>query len=87
MELREFGWLPGFAAMISMAGASTLATGAELKLSECPAAVQKTFQREANGATINEVEKEIEDGKTIYEADVTFDEKEYEITVAEDGTL
>jgi uncharacterized membrane protein YkoI len=60
---------------------------AELKLSDCPAAVQKTLQREAYGAKIDEVEKEIEDGKTTYEAEVTIDGKEYEISVADDGTL
>jgi uncharacterized membrane protein YkoI len=88
MNLRKFGWLFGFAAMmISQAWNSALAAGSELKLSECPVAVQKTFQREANGAKIDEVEKEIEDGKTTYEADVTIDGKKYDITVAENGML
>jgi uncharacterized membrane protein YkoI len=89
MILRKFGWLFGFAAMvmISLICTTALAMGAELKLAECPAAVQKTLKREANGAKIDEVEKEAEDGKTIYEADVTIDGKKYDITVAEDGTL
>jgi hypothetical protein len=89
MVLRRLGGWFGLAAivMLSLIGTSALAMGAELKLSDCPVAVQKTLQREANGAEINEVEKEIEDEKTIYEASVTIDEKEYEITVGEDGTL
>jgi uncharacterized membrane protein YkoI len=89
MILRKSSWLFCFSAMIviSLAWTSALATESELKLSDCPAAVQKTFQREANGAKIEDVEKEIENGKTTYEADVTIDGKEYDITVAEDGTL
>jgi uncharacterized membrane protein YkoI len=89
MNPRKFGWLLGCAvtAMFLTACTSASASGDEIKLSDCPAAVQKTFQREANGAKIEEVEKETEDGDTIYEAEVTIDGKEYEITVAEDGTL
>ena len=81
--------MSGIATMVtlSLAWTSASANGDEIKLSECPAAVQKTFEREANGAKIDEVEKEIEDGKTTYEAHVIIDGKEYEITVAEDGTL
>lgn len=59
----------------------------KVKLSDCPAAVQKTLKREANGASIETVDKETEDGKTLYEVDVKIDGKNYEINVAENGTL
>ena len=59
----------------------------KIKFTEAPAAVQKTLQREAFGATIAEVDKETEDGKTIYEADVKIDGRNYEIKVAADGAL
>ena len=52
-----------------------------------PAAVQKTFKREANGADIDVVDKETNDGKAVYEVDVKIDGKNYEIRVAEDGIL
>ena len=89
MNSRNVGWWLGFAtmAMVLLLWTSGLATAEELKLSDCPNAVQKTLKREANGAKINEVKKEIEDGETTYEADVTIDGKEYEIVVSEDGTL
>ena len=89
MNRRNFGWSSGFAmmVMISLTCTSALVMGGDLKLSECPDVVQMTLQREANGAKIDEVEKVIDDGETTYEADVTIDGKEYEITVAEDGTL
>jgi len=54
---------------------------------DVPAAVQKTIQREAFGATIDSVEKEKHDGKTVYEADANIDGHNYEIKVGEDGLL
>ena len=88
-NLNVFGWVSGSAIsfIIPLICAVSFAGGAELKLSDCPAAVQKTLQREANGAEIDEVESETEDGETTYETEVTFDGKEYKIVVAEDGTL
>lgn len=59
----------------------------KIKFADAPAAVQKTLQREAFGATIAEVDQETEGGKTIYEADVKIDGRNYEIKVAADGTL
>ncbi len=59
----------------------------KVKLEECPPAVQATLKKEAEGATIKEVDKETDDGKTIYETDVTINGKEVEIKVAEDGKL
>ena len=55
-----------------------------------PPAVQKTIQAQADakGATVGEVEKDVEDGKTTYEADITQkDGKKFEVEVAEDGSL
>ncbi len=59
----------------------------KVKWADVPVAVQKTFEKEAPGVKIAEVEKETDDGKTTYEAEVTIDGKEYEIEVAEDGKL
>lgn len=59
----------------------------KIKFSDAPAAVQKTFKREAGGVEIKEVIKETEDGKTTYEANVKIDGHQYEIAVAADGTL
>jgi hypothetical protein len=58
-----------------------------IELSDCPKAVQKTLKREANGSELEEITKEEEDGKTVYEAEVEIDGKDYEIEVTEDGTL
>ncbi|MBN2376289.1 MAG: PepSY-like domain-containing protein [Sedimentisphaerales bacterium] len=59
----------------------------EVSLDEVPAAVKATILKEANGAEVEEVEKEVEDGKVVYEAEFMVDGQEVEIEVAEDGTL
>ncbi|MGB7159667.1 MAG: PepSY domain-containing protein [Tepidisphaeraceae bacterium] len=57
----------------------------EVRLSDVPAAAQKTLQEHAKGAKIEKVTKDTEDGKEIYEAEVTLDGKKHEIEVAADG--
>ncbi len=60
----------------------------EIKFSDCPAAVRKTFESEGHGAKIKTVMKETdEDNETIYWADVTVKGKMYAVGVLEDGTL
>jgi hypothetical protein len=59
----------------------------KVKFDDCPAAVKATLAKESGGATIATVDKENEDGKTIYEADATINGQNYEIKVSEDGKL
>ncbi len=59
----------------------------KMKFNDCPAAVQATLKKESGGAMIDSVDKETEDGKTIYEADVMVDGKNWELQVREDGQL
>ena len=59
----------------------------KVKIDQVPAAVKKTLDKESDNAKIDEVDKETDEGKTIYEADVKMNGHNYEIKVAEDGTL
>jgi uncharacterized membrane protein YkoI len=59
----------------------------EVSIEQVPAAVKATILEEAQGGTIKEIERETEDGKTIYEAEVIINGEEVEIEVAADGTL
>lgn len=59
----------------------------EITLDQCPEAVQKTLNEQAQGGVIDEIEKETEDGEVVYEAEITRDGKRFEVEVAEDGTL
>ena len=73
----------------SMRGAKHEKEGTEVKmtLDQLPPAVKATVQKEAEGGTISEAEKETKGGKTAYEVDATINGKPYVISVAEDGTL
>jgi hypothetical protein len=53
----------------------------------CPAVVQATFRHEAFGLPIKTVAKDVKYGVTIYLTTVQHKGKEYQIVVAEDGTL
>ena len=90
MRLREptLAALLTFAMLISPAIVSA-ACGEDEKVAfeELPAAVQQTLQNELDGGTIQEIEKEVKDGQTIYEAEVLIDGEEWDIEIAEDGTL
>ena len=59
----------------------------KVEFTDCPVSVQKAIQEESVGATLNEIIKVTEDGKSSYRADVTFEARDYVIIVAEDGTL
>ena len=59
----------------------------DIKLADCPAAVQKSLRKEGNGADVDEVFKDLRYGVSIFATVVPVDGKDYEIVVAEDGTL
>ena len=56
-------------------------------LDSVPAAVRATIEKHSAGGTIKEIEREEEDGKTVYEAEVMKDGKKWEFEVGADGTL
>jgi len=56
-------------------------------LNQVPHAVRKTIERESAGGNIGEIEKEVDEGKTVYEAEFKKDGEEFEIKVAESGKL
>ena len=58
-----------------------------VRMASLPKSVLRTLKREARGGEIEEIVKEQEGDKVVYEAEVEFHEKEYEIEIAEDGTL
>jgi ABC-type glycerol-3-phosphate transport system substrate-binding protein len=80
---------------LGLSGCASTASKAEDKegdeitvtIDQVPDPVKATLQREAEGANIANVDKETEDEKNIYEADAMIGGKNYEIKVADDGTL
>jgi len=61
--------------------------GVTVSLGDLPEAVQDTLKIAAPNGEIEEIEKEEEDGKVVYEVDVKIDGKEFELKIAADGTL
>jgi uncharacterized membrane protein YkoI len=57
----------------------------QVSIEQVPAAVKTTI--EAQGGTIKKLERETENGKTIYEAELIINGQEVEIKVADDGKL
>jgi hypothetical protein len=47
-------------------------TETTIPLADCPKVVQDTISKEADGGNIKEIEKETEQGKTTFSADVTI---------------
>jgi uncharacterized membrane protein YkoI len=59
----------------------------QITADQLPPPVKDTMQKEADGADLTQLEKETKGDKTHYEAHAAIDGKDYEIKVAEDGTL
>ncbi len=58
----------------------------KVKLSDLPKSVRKTLMKVAKGGEIERgIEKEVENGKTVYEAKVEINERDYEIVISKDG--
>jgi hypothetical protein len=58
-----------------------------VSLEDIPAPARQTILREAGDNTIEEIEVETENGRTVYEAEWEEDGKEVEVEVAPDGKL
>jgi hypothetical protein len=56
-------------------------------MSDVPAAVRATLERESAGGKVSEVEKEKKNGKIVYSADLMVNGVAWDITIAEDGTV
>jgi uncharacterized membrane protein YkoI len=71
--------------VVETAGAATDSIGTEF--GELPHAVQRTIQMRAPGVRIDDIDREMRTGRTIYE--ITFEEpgKNPKLHVAEDGSI
>jgi len=58
-----------------------------VSVSELPGPVRATLDRETAGGTITESERETKGGKIVYSFDAEVGGKQWDIAIAEDGTL
>ena len=58
-----------------------------VKMEDLPAAVKTTVQREAKGKKIQSIEKETENGRTVYEIELMSNGKGEEIEISTTGKV
>ena len=68
-------------------GSVAVAQEKKIKREQLPPAVEKTVARESQGATINGFATEIEDGKRLYEVELTVDGHSKDISMDKDGNI
>jgi hypothetical protein len=68
-------------------GLSARADDEKIAIDKLPEVVLKAINTKFPGAKLEEAAKEVEDGKTTYEVELTFKEGEYTVSVKSDGTI
>src|SRR5687768_4893145 len=63
------------------------AVAEEVKFSELPNAAQRTINRNLNGGIVQEIDREIEAGRTVYDVEVRREGKNRKLRVDADGKL
>ena len=59
----------------------------KVSIDQVPPVVKATILSQAGSGTVEEIEQETKDGKTVYGADLVIDGKKFEIKVSSDGKL
>lgn len=79
--------LTGALALAFLFAISASAQEKKLKKSELPAAVQKTADEQSKGATVKGYSTEVEDGKTLYEVELTVNGHSKDVSMTGDGAI
>ncbi|QIF03083.1 hypothetical protein [Roseimicrobium sp. ORNL1] len=81
-------WKSVFALVVAGLSLCSVAKAQELKLNECPPAVQSTIQSNGQGGTLTELKLVDRDGGTFYVAEIGLPEnRDMKLYIAPDGTL
>jgi uncharacterized membrane protein YkoI len=59
----------------------------KIALDKVPEPIMKAVNNRFPGAKLRSVEKEVEDGKTVFDVELTQNGKKYEMDIREDGTV
>ncbi len=70
-----------------LASASGFGSETRVNMKELPPAVQRTVQEQSNGATLRGLSKEVEHGKTFYEAELKVNGHNRDVLIAPDGAV
>jgi hypothetical protein len=80
-------WMLAGIMVVPLAAWSAERGETHLDMKDLPPAVRQTIEKESAGAKVDEVEKETERGKTIYEAEIVRNGRESYVHVGEDGKV
>jgi hypothetical protein len=88
---------PATGIVLGVAGAMALMGGCawpsgkqkreELAITDVPAPVRATLERESAGGALTEIERRVAGGSVAYSADIVVKGAAWELTVAEDGAV
>ena len=73
--------------VVSFAATAAFAAEKPMKLRDLPAAVQKAAQEESKGAVVKGYAQETEDGKVLYEVEMTRDGKGRDVSFDASGAV
>jgi uncharacterized membrane protein YkoI len=73
--------------LVFLCGTICKAQEKKVKMSDLPAAVQATVKEQSKGATLRGLAKEVEKGKTFYEAELTVNGHGKDISMDETGQV
>jgi uncharacterized membrane protein YkoI len=86
--LGGIGRIAAFGLLVGLAFATgAQAQESEIPVDQVPKAVMDSARAKFPGAKVREAARETEDGKTVYELEMTHDGKTMDVTFQEDGTL
>jgi len=85
-KLAEFALV---AALLTLLGVNIppVFGGKDVSLSEVPQAVRATIERELKGIDIDDIERDRDDGKIVFEVEAKDEGRDIDLKIAEDGTL
>jgi uncharacterized membrane protein YkoI len=88
MTRRISGWVTaaGLVGLFGL-GSSVRAQETEIKLDQVPKAVMAAAKAKFPGVRIREASKETEEGKTLFELEMTYENRNVDATFQEDGTV
>jgi hypothetical protein len=67
--------------------ATTKGGGVSVAVTELPPAVKAAIEKESQGGTVKKIEKHMDEGKAVYEADLVINGTQRTVTVAETGEI
>lgn len=85
--MRTFQKLLGAVPLLCATAGLGLASEQRVKLADLPPAVQATVKEQSKGATIRGFAREVENGKTTYEVEMTVNGHGKDIAMDEKGTV